>query len=419
MNLETGLQCRIVRGADEVGGSCVELEADGRRLLVDLGSPLIDDGSSLPDVQGLREPAADLLGVVISHSHPDHWGRLCEAGQHLRVFASEATAALWDVAETFAARPKPPQSDIRTFRPGEELSIGPFRLLPIAVDHSAADGHALRIEAGGRSLLYTGDFRDHGRRPQRTAGLFAAAAEVDVVLCEGTVVGRTRNSQSARSEVDVGRRLWAIFRETEGLVMLWASGQNIDRLATAADMAVATDRRLLIDAYTAEAARAVGCRELKPDGDRVALFVPLHQRRRLARLGDRARPTLDRLRANWRFRVWSEDLASVADESVLLTRPSMLDELVKLGCLNNAAWVTSLWSGYIAREPQLSPRLADLGVATYTAHCSGHADVATLRRLIEESGSAMVIPMHTARPDMVAALSERVIVKPNGECWEV
>ena len=31
---------RIHRGAHEIGGSCVEVEADGARLVLDLGRPL-------------------------------------------------------------------------------------------------------------------------------------------------------------------------------------------------------------------------------------------------------------------------------------------------------------------------------------------------------------------------------------------
>lgn len=72
------MRARIHGGAAEIGASCVELEHDGSRLVLDLGLPLDvdpDEEPSLPTIAGLDtcdDPS--LLGIVISHSHPDHYG---------------------------------------------------------------------------------------------------------------------------------------------------------------------------------------------------------------------------------------------------------------------------------------------------------------------------------------------------------
>jgi ribonuclease J len=55
----------IHRGSKQIGGSCVEVESGGQRLLVDLGLPLDaeEDGSQyLPQIQGLNEKDSSLLG---------------------------------------------------------------------------------------------------------------------------------------------------------------------------------------------------------------------------------------------------------------------------------------------------------------------------------------------------------------------
>ena len=62
------MNCRIHRGTNEFGATCIELEADGRRVVLDLDLPLsVDDGQGvrLPPVEGLlaREPDPTLLGV--------------------------------------------------------------------------------------------------------------------------------------------------------------------------------------------------------------------------------------------------------------------------------------------------------------------------------------------------------------------
>ena len=71
------MRARIHRGAHEVGGGCVELESDGQRLVLDVGLPLsmsADEDATLPAVTGLGSGDPSLLGVVLSHAHPDHYG---------------------------------------------------------------------------------------------------------------------------------------------------------------------------------------------------------------------------------------------------------------------------------------------------------------------------------------------------------
>jgi ribonuclease J len=67
----------IHRGAHEIGGTCIEVEAQGKRLVLDIGQPLDcpdPEIAALPAVQGFQEDDASLLGVILSHPHQDHYG---------------------------------------------------------------------------------------------------------------------------------------------------------------------------------------------------------------------------------------------------------------------------------------------------------------------------------------------------------
>jgi ribonuclease J len=67
----------IHRGTKEIGGTCVEIESRGARIVVDVGLPLdatTPDEIPLPPICGLETPDPSLLGVVISHPHQDHYG---------------------------------------------------------------------------------------------------------------------------------------------------------------------------------------------------------------------------------------------------------------------------------------------------------------------------------------------------------
>ena len=80
------MRLRIHRGTKEIGGTCIEVEAQGKRIVLDAGLPLDapDDEEMrrclLPAVPGFRERDESLLGVLISHPHLDH----CGLARHIR-----------------------------------------------------------------------------------------------------------------------------------------------------------------------------------------------------------------------------------------------------------------------------------------------------------------------------------------------
>lgn len=69
------MKVRIHRGTQEIGGTCIELEEEGKRIVLDVGLPL-DAGESsdmedlLPQVKGFRQKDDSLLAVIISHLPP-------------------------------------------------------------------------------------------------------------------------------------------------------------------------------------------------------------------------------------------------------------------------------------------------------------------------------------------------------------
>ena len=57
----------IHRGTQEVGGTCIEVESEGTRIVLDVGLPLNVESSlsQLPKVKGFRASDASLLAVVL------------------------------------------------------------------------------------------------------------------------------------------------------------------------------------------------------------------------------------------------------------------------------------------------------------------------------------------------------------------
>ena len=89
------MRARIHRGAVEIGGSCVELESGGARLVLDIGLPLDvaaqGEQPCLPAVAGLAEvDDPSLPGLIVSHGHPDHYGLVAAASPGVPRFIGEA-----------------------------------------------------------------------------------------------------------------------------------------------------------------------------------------------------------------------------------------------------------------------------------------------------------------------------------------
>lgn len=97
-----------------------------------------------------------------------------------------------------------PQTII-TYRSHAPFEVGPFRITPYLMDHSAYDAHGLLVEAAGKRLFYSGDFRGHGRKAKMFEQFLAdPPPDVDLLLMEGTTLAETRRA--------LPRPMWRIRR---------------------------------------------------------------------------------------------------------------------------------------------------------------------------------------------------------------
>jgi ribonuclease J len=410
------MKARIHRGAAEVGGSCVELEANGQILLLDVGLPLSDGGETEARLPESAE-RGDALAAVISHSHPDHFGLVDRLHPRVPVFMGEAGAEILKAASFYTTRP-PPRVD-QFLADGITVLVGPFRITPYLVDHSAFDAYALLIEADGRRLFYSGDLRAHGRKPGAFTRLMERPPpDVDVMLLEGTTVGRAAKGGGVADEKEVEERCVTAFRNTEGLVLACYSPQNVDRLVTVYKAALRSDRDLVMDLYAADVAAACNRDTIPQVGsewERVRLYIPNSQRVRVKESGEFWR--IDRRR---RQRVFAEELAADPSRWVMTFRTSMAAEVERGGCLPGACAYWLMWPGYLDQaDDRTRATFERLGIELEIAHVSGHASVPDLQRIARGIAAKRVVPIHTSAPERFDSLFARVEPHADGEWWAV
>jgi len=350
------VRVRIHRGTREIGGTCIELESAGSRILLDLGLPLnaTDLASTpLPGVDGLAEKSATLLAIVLSHGHRDHWGLVPKVNHQIPVIMGRATENIMRAAADFV----PDAIALNAARyldHGKRIQLGPFAIRPHLVDHSGFDAYAMEVEANGKRLFYSGDLRAHGRKGRLFEALINnPPRKIDTMLMEGSSLGRLTDDQSFPTEESLEKSFIDRFKATEGMALVACSAQNIDRVVTVYRAAKQSGRTLIVDAYAAEVLKATGHDSIPkpvPGWSNLAVFIPQSQRVQLRKKN--IAPLVNSYRG---FRLWPEQLSEKASSSVMLFRGWMMQDLDRAKALAGARVFWSQWDGYLSSE--LSSRI--------------------------------------------------------------
>lgn len=147
----------VHRGTQEIGGTCIEIESAGERVLLDLGCPLdlvgADSVGAVPPVSGLRDGVNGPLAILLSHPHQDHVGLVRHTHPSIPVAIGSAAARILDRAASWLDCPLLSSRSLIHWQDRKPVEVGPFQITPYLVDHSAYDAYALLVEAGGQRLF--------------------------------------------------------------------------------------------------------------------------------------------------------------------------------------------------------------------------------------------------------------------------
>jgi ribonuclease BN (tRNA processing enzyme) len=190
-----------IGGWPAAGGACsgYVLEHDGFCLLIDPGYAVV------PKLLQLLS-ADDVAAVLVSHGHPDHCADL---NPLLRVRAFQDPPppplplfALPGALDAVLALDRPSMlADayaLHEFQAGDPIQIGPFKVQTRLLAHPRPNA-GFRIEAGGRSLAYTGDAGP-------SAAMANLARSTDLLLAEASYVDEVPedNRGQLSSAIDAG-----------------------------------------------------------------------------------------------------------------------------------------------------------------------------------------------------------------------
>lgn len=184
--------------------SCYLVEHEGHRILLDLGNGSL---GALQQHLDLTWPGA-LDAVVLSHCHLDHCADLgslyvqrhyspTPAAEPLLVLgpsdARSRSIAIYGKTDDLGLDE---QFAFATF-PRGPVEVGPFTITAARAAHPV-EAYSVRVEAGGRSLTYSGDTGPNDR-------LVTLASGSDVALFEASFVGAVNPPDLHMSGADAAR----------------------------------------------------------------------------------------------------------------------------------------------------------------------------------------------------------------------
>ena len=163
--------CRIVAlgGLGEVGKNLTVYECDGSIVVVDAGLAFPRDEHLgvdlvLPDFSYLRENAAAIKAVILTHGHEDHVGSLPYLMREVpipEIWATRLTLGL--VKSKLDEHGLLRAAELREVHPDDPpRDLGPFRISFVRMAHSIPDAAAIVLETPAGRIVHTGDYKlDH------------------------------------------------------------------------------------------------------------------------------------------------------------------------------------------------------------------------------------------------------------------
>ena len=371
----------IHRGTHQIGGSVIEISTASTRIVLDFGNELSLDEKYTSinlDINGVTKGIPDCDGIVISHYHMDHLGQLTSALPEIPLYMGELSKEIAIISAEYQDK------DLylrllgaNTFRGGEAFTIGNIHIRPLVIDHSAADSYMFVIEAEGKRVLYTGDFRMHGLRHHILEKLVNTyIGEVDVLITEGTSL--SRDADECISEAAVLEDISSYIQDGK-YVFVMCSSTNIDRIMGIWQN-MPTDKVLICDAYQKKILDTV--------------INNVYYESSLYRRHDS--PLVLNKGPYPKYYMDHGFVSLVRGTEYFI---SHIKEFPK----DDVRIIYSMWTGYI--EENLSLKNLLNTYPSYICHASGHVSKDDLVQLIELVDPDIVIPVHTDIPEKL----ERIV----------
>jgi len=241
-------------GLGEIGLNMMVMEYADSIIIIDCGLMFPEDymlgiDIVIPDITYLRKNKEKVKAFIITHGHEDHTGALPFVLREIKapVYGTPLTIGL--IKEKLEEFKLDRETEFKTVKPRDKVSVGPFEIEFIRVSHSIADGAGLAIKTPVGVVIHTGDFKldqtpvdgeilDYAR--------FSEYGENGVLLLLSDSTNVEKEGYTV-SEKEVGVTFEEIFRKSSGRIIVAAFSSNIHRIQQVLDVAENFGRKVTLN----------------------------------------------------------------------------------------------------------------------------------------------------------------------------
>ena len=420
------MNIRVHRGLEQIGGCITEISTDTSRVFIDMGQNLPGNGKqTTPEqdkemVEGFfKNNLKEHEAVIYTHAHEDHVGLFYyvpnDVPQHIGEGGKEILIAKYDLIKkgheleyglvsamsahndnesqraSYERVTKTIQEDKEKIRKlqifhtwqrtkphakPQSFEVGDIRITPFFNCHSIYDSYMFLIEADGKRIWHTGDYREHGYMGKGLVPtLKRYATNIDVLITEGTMLKR---EDECIHEYEVSRRMASVMDAFKYVVVL-ASATDIERLATIKEAAKKARKDLYICSGYMKRTMQIFTRREAEASKGLFAFSP-----KFVGYEDSKIPAMQK-----------KGFVLVTG----VTHQAFVEELCKNVDSSEVLLIYSSWDGYYKDPEQVkvNPRyklFRDAFQNVVDIHTSGHADRKTIYKAIEIMKPKEVICIH-------------------------
>jgi ribonuclease J len=244
-------------GAGEIGMNLALYGLGNERqrkwIAVDLGVAFAGDDLPgidliLPDVRFLIEERRNILGIVLTHAHEDHFGALIDLSPRLRlpIYATPFTAALLEAKRL--GEPGAPDVPVNVVALNSRFRLGPFDVEYVSMAHSIPESNGLIIRTDLGAVLHTGDWKIDPTPvigPPTDEAKLRALGDAGCLALIGDSTNAPREGRSP-SETDVAKSLAELIKSAPARVAVTTFASNVARIRAVAEAAAACGREVVL-----------------------------------------------------------------------------------------------------------------------------------------------------------------------------
>ena len=377
----------------------------------------------------MKESEVDIDAVILSHAHADHANHVSFLHEDIPLYMGETTHLILQALEergsrdieneilNFKRRPIGNDGELiqrkaHTFRTGDRLNIGSMEIEPIHVDHSIPGAYGFIIYTSEGTIVYTGDVRLHGSKPQTTQEFVEKIRKIRPItlIMEGT---RITDEKISESEQKVRNECNEIVKKTDKFIIADFSFKDADRLRTFYTIARENNRKLVVslkDAFLKWLNKDPKLRIPNYDDDNIIIYIP---KRKSGKYTNTDYGTRERYFLNLENTWTTEEIKQNQNKVICAMTFFQFDELIDIKPEPDSIML------YSTSEPHNEEQQLDFQrlkawaerfeLRRFESHCSGHAYAEDLMTIVRHKSSTSLSYTYGTSGNVQAGYAERYI----------